>query len=286
MRFHVHKPKHKLLLMAAGASALLLTGVLIGFVILLSGAVSTEATKQHFWITHRLLDVGLRLSVAESAQSIRPPALDSQPMIEQGLACFQTFCVQCHGAPGTSRETHAQGLLPTASDLAQSARDLPANWLYYVTKKGVRMTGMPAWEYRIADDALWATVAFLKQLPRLGREQYADLASRARSSECPRSEALPPGNAGAESGKTVLLQYSCHACHRIEGVVGPDVYVGPPLVDWSRRKYIAGVVPNTPANLVRWIVDPHAISPDTLMPDLGVSQAHARAMADYLFSIE
>jgi hypothetical protein len=49
---------------------------------LLSGAVSTEATKQHFWITHRLLDVGLRLSVAESSQDVQAPALDSRALID------------------------------------------------------------------------------------------------------------------------------------------------------------------------------------------------------------
>jgi hypothetical protein len=62
--------------------------------------------------------------------------------------------------------------------------------------------------------------------------------------------------------------------------------VGPPLSDWPRRHYIAGVIPNTPANLVRWIQAPEAVSPGSLMPDLGVPREHAERMAAFLFRKE
>ncbi|MGH8176401.1 MAG: c-type cytochrome [Steroidobacter sp.] len=285
MALSPHKPKHKLLLLAAGASVLVLIGVVVGFVILLSGALSTAATTQHFRITYRLLDVGLRFSVRSSTDDIEVPALDGRAMIEQGSSCFRMHCVQCHGAPTTGRSEPARGLLPTPSSLAQSAREWPPEWLYYVTRKGVRMTGMPAWEYRLSDQSLWSTVAFLKQLPFMTREQYLALERATLNRDCPQSTELPFPSS-PELGKIVLRQYSCHACHRIEGVVGPQAHVGPPLIDWARRKYIAGVLPNTPENLVRWIRDPHAVSPGTLMPDLDVAEAHAREMAAYLMRLD
>ena len=68
--------------------------------------------------------------------------------------------------------------------------------------------------------------------------------------------------------------------------MGPDAPVGPPLVNWPARRFIAGTIPNTPDNLVRWIREPGAVSPGTLMPDLGVTEAHAREMATFLFSQE
>lgn len=49
---------------------------------------------------------------------------------------------------------------------------------------------------------------------------------------------------------------------------------------------IAGVLPNTPDNLARWIVEPQAISPDNVMPDLGVPEADPRAIVAYLASLE
>ena len=284
MPLHLVKPRHKLLLMAAGASALLLVGMLAGFAFLLSGTVSTEATKQHFRITHRLLDLGLRFSVQRNSADIRAPDLTDAAMIETGAACYRAHCAQCHGSPVEGQAPHAQGLLPTPASLAQSAREWPAEWLYHVTKKGVRMTGMPAWEYRLADASLWSTVAFLKALPLLTREDYLAMEREAQSRTCGKALALP-AEPTPESSKVMLLQYACHSCHEIEGVVGPKTRVGPPLTDWARRGYIAGVLPNTAANLERFIREPHDAAPGTLMPDLDVPEAHARQMAGYLMSL-
>jgi cytochrome c2 len=152
--------------------------------------------------------------------------------------------------------------------------------LYYVTKKGVRMAGMPAWEFRMSDEALWGTVAFLKAMPFMEAEEYERLASANSTLTCPPVSAAEPYS--KELAQTVLRQYACHNCHLIDRVVGPDTYVGPPLHDWHKRKLIAGVAPNTTDELVRWIVDPQQVSPGTLMPNLGVSEAHARIMATYL----
>ena len=138
-------------------------------------------------------------------------------------------------------------------------------------------------------DVAPSTVAFLKTMPRLARDEMLQL-SPLSSSECrsqPASGAQQPiGYEPDERGAIVLRQYACQACHRIEGVIGPDAVVGPPLVDWPQRRYIAGTLPNTQENLARWIVDPDGVSPGTLMPDLGVTEAHAREMAAFLFRQE
>jgi mono/diheme cytochrome c family protein len=281
----IHKPRRKVVLLAAGATVLIFIGVAAGFVLLLSGAYSTAATTQHFRLTHRLLDAGLRYSVRSATRDIEVPPLDRQGMVEQGAACYAKYCVQCHGAPGASLAAEGRGMLPIPGNLAQSAREWPPEWLYYVTSKGVRMTGMPAWEYRISADGRWSTVAFVKQLPFLTNSKYEELQARVRSLDCAAPNE-PPLPYSEDRAKIALRQYACHGCHRIEGVVGPKSYVGPALIDWSRRKYIAGAAPNTHENLVRFLRDPQAISPGTLMPDLQVAEAHANDMATYLMRLE
>jgi cytochrome c1 len=44
------------------------------------------------------------------------------------------------------------------------------------------------------------------------------------------------------------------------------------------------VVPNSPENLVRWIVAPQIFSPRSAMPATGISEAEARDVATYLYS--
>lgn len=275
--------RRKLLFGALGAIALMLIGVSIGFAILLSGGFSTAATTQHFAVTHRLLDLGLRISVNARADDIDVPDLNNEAMQRRGAACYQLHCEQCHGAPGLAPSPQGQGMLPIPADLAEGTREWSPAALYYITKNGIRMTGMPAWEFRMSEESLWNTVAFLNVLPTVDESTYRELRSISQSEQCERNT-TSPAFTSAERGDVLLRQYACHSCHRIQGVTGPNTYVGPALIDWSRRKYIAGILPNTRENLVKWIQNPQAVDSKSLMPNLGVPPAHAREMAIYLLA--
>ena len=48
--------------------------------------------------------------------------------------------------------------------------------------------------------------------------------------------------------------------------------------------YVAGVLPNTPDNIMRWIRNPKAVDEKTLMPALDVSDQDAVDIAAYLYS--
>jgi len=61
--------------------------------------------------------------------------------------------------------------------------------------------------------------------------------------------------------------------------------VGPPLTTFGRRAYIAGEAPNTARSLIQWIMSPQSIEPGTAMPALGVSEAQARDIAAYLYTL-
>ena len=89
----------------------------------------------------------------------------------------------------------------------------------------------------------------------------------------------------AQRGAAVIDQYRCGACHMIPGIHDARGMVGPPLMYFGERTFIGGEVPNTPANLVRWIQSPKSIEPGTAMPELGVSEQEARDVAAYLYTL-
>lgn len=95
--------------------------------------------------------------------------------------------------------------------------------------------------------------------------------------------AVPGGD--VERGAEALRSYGCGACHTIPGIAGANALVGPPLTDWSKRHYIAGTLPNTPENMLRWLQSPQAIRPGTAMPTLGVTEEDARDISAYLYSL-
>ena len=101
-----------------------------------------------------------------------------------------------------------------------------------------------------------------------------------------RPQPLQVAGGDAQQGQRLMAQYQCGACHAIPEVPAARGTAGPPLDGFGRRSYIAGRIPNLPAELSQWLVNPPAMKPGTLMPDLGVSPDDARHMAAYLYTLQ
>lgn len=278
-------PRSRFLLKLAGA--LLAIGAIVGLGFVYSGVYDVSALHQHSRPVHWALDKSMRQAVRLRARDIVPPALDDPAVAARGHALYRESCLKCHGAPGVAPEPFARGLMPQPNNLVQTAVEWTPAELYWVTRNGLKMTAMPGWEFRYPDADLWAIVAFLRQLPRLSAAGYAALERGSAQSQPPDWKA--GGSKGTlgdpKRGAIALYQYSCASCHRIPGIVGAVAHVGPPLEGIARRKYLGGRLPNTPENLVRWIRHPKEISPESLMPELGVTEHHAIDIAAYLATL-
>lgn len=88
-----------------------------------------------------------------------------------------------------------------------------------------------------------------------------------------------------ERGRALIRAYGCGSCHTIPGVVGARGRVGPPLDGMGERAYIAGIVANTPEQMIVWIQDPTIVDTRTAMPRVGVTNDEARDITAYLFSL-
>src|SRR5579875_2077041 len=80
-------------------------------------------------------------------------------------------------------------------------------------------------------------------------------------------------------GARMIEYYGCGSCHIIPGISGAFGRAGTPLSGIASRIYIAGVLQNTPQNMVRWIKNPKAVDEKTLMPYLGVTDKDAEDIA-------
>jgi cytochrome c len=107
------------------------------------------------------------------------------------------------------------------------------------------------------------------------------------TASCERGGASAPAVPGAnpERGRRLVAVYGCGACHVIPGVHDAQGMLGPPLTSWSRRAFIAGVLPNSPTYLMRWVMTPQAVVPGNAMPNMGVTTRDAADITAYLFTI-
>jgi putative membrane protein len=109
---------------------------------------------------------------------------------------------------------------------------------------------------------------------------------------CKRSTAMTAAAANQvtggnpQHGALAIRQYGCGTCHTIPGIAGARGSVGPALAGISGRPYIAGVLTNTPSNLIRWIHHPQQVDSLTAMPDVGLTEAAARDIASYLYTLK
>lgn len=92
------------------------------------------------------------------------------------------------------------------------------------------------------------------------------------------------GNAAA--GRIAIARLGCGSCHLVPGVENADGMVGPPLSGFARRTIVAGVLPNTPRNLIHWIKEPQTVVPGNAMPNVGTTDAQARDIAAYLYTLD
>jgi mono/diheme cytochrome c family protein len=61
---------------------------------------------------------------------------------------------------------------PVPGPLVDASRHWKPHELYWITRHGIKMSGMPAWEFHLSEDDMWATVAFVMQLPTLSAADY------------------------------------------------------------------------------------------------------------------
>ncbi len=94
---------------------------------------------------------------------------------------------------------------------------------------------------------------------------------------------VDPGSPAAE-GQMIIASEPCVGCHTIPGIPGANGTVGPNLGGVASRPTIAGgAVPNNgPDDLKKWILNPPADKPGTLMPNLGLTDDQATKIVAYL----
>ena len=86
-------------------------------------------------------------------------------------------------------------------------------------------------------------------------------------------------------GAAAIGRYGCGSCHQIPGIRGASATVGPPLAGIALRSYLAGRLSNSPDNMRRWIQHPQEIERGNAMPEMGVTDADARDITAYLYTL-
>ena len=89
----------------------------------------------------------------------------------------------------------------------------------------------------------------------------------------------------ANRGARTIRAVGCGGCHIIPGIAGADGLAGPPLNLMGRRVFLAGLLRNTPDNMMTWLREPQRVLPGNAMPDTGLTEEQARNITAYLYTL-
>ena len=113
---------------------------------------------------------GLERAIAARAMDVyadkHKPAMDNPTPITpanliEGAKGYEEHCAFCHGGAKAKISPMQHKFNPPAPQLVARVPHDPDNWLFWVTKHGVRMTGMPSWDGIMSDEEIWKVIAFL-----------------------------------------------------------------------------------------------------------------------------
>ena len=159
-----------------GAGAVIALLIIGGLIYMYSGIFDISARVPHDPVTLWAMNTVRDNSIKHNADNnIKTPDLNDSDLVKMGFVHYREMCVGCHGGPGIERSEIGQGLYPKAPSLARAANDWTPQQLFWITKNGLKMTGMPAFGPTHSDEMIWAIVAFTKKLPTITKEQYQKL---------------------------------------------------------------------------------------------------------------
>ena len=99
----------------------------------------------------------------------------------------------------------------------------------------------------------------------------------------------PPAEPRAElavQGRKDFYALACINCHMVNGTMAEGVF-GPDLTKFAVRQTLgAGVAPNTPEHLRKWLHDPDHYKEGSYMPDMKLSPAQLDSLVAYLETLK
>ncbi|MEN3794142.1 c-type cytochrome [Fulvimarina sp. MAC3] len=161
-------------LAAAGLGA-----VVLALTVSFSGMVSIAASSGHYGPVGWFLHWTMQNVVDRQSIGLAPPQgvdLSDPSLVQRAAGHFATGCAPCHGAPGVTQSPVVESMMPPPPRLEGKVGEWKDRELYWIGLHGIKYSGMPAWPAQTRDDEVWSIVAFLRALPDMDPETYADLA--------------------------------------------------------------------------------------------------------------
>ncbi|MGH9579792.1 MAG: c-type cytochrome [Terriglobales bacterium] len=140
---------------------------LVALLVATSGLPSFAASTAPSAVETRIAKMALNASVERHAPRGPNPVPVTEQSLMQGMFVYKVSCATCHGTPALNVSNYGRSFYPPAPQFTVEPPRRPQNEIFYITKHGVRLTGMAAWGNLMDDEQAWKVSAFLSRLDSL-----------------------------------------------------------------------------------------------------------------------
>jgi thiosulfate dehydrogenase len=152
-----------------------LYGIILTLIVLLVGAsVATKMGYVNFaadqplpaFEKHVAMEAVDASTERHAPEQKNPVAATEQNLVE-GAKLYMNHCAGCHGVPSNADSPFGHSFYPPVPQFFSDTPDMPDNQNFYITKHGIRWTGMPSWAKTLNDTQIWTLVGFLGNIEKL-----------------------------------------------------------------------------------------------------------------------
>ena len=155
------------------------------FVVVLLEALAMEifmrthrfgAKEKPSWLEATIAQHARNVSVPGDVIGLKNPRSATEDVMAEAREHWTEHCSICHGLDGRGDTTPGRNMYPQAPNMndAQTQQRTDGE-LFYTISRGVRLTGMPAWEGEDSPEAIWDLVSFIRHLPQLTLEELKQM---------------------------------------------------------------------------------------------------------------
>ena len=170
----VHYLRHSLVIIGA----LLVVGVVGGLIFMYSGVFNVAASMEDSSVLNWVLVTVRESSIKLHARDVVAPLDKMVADTDNGFRLYRQECAMCHTPVGRSPKNMAVGFNPQAPRFDSPADVMSTQEVFWVTKHGIRFTGMPAWGPSLTDKEILDVTAFITTLFKMKAADYDAIDAR------------------------------------------------------------------------------------------------------------
>jgi mono/diheme cytochrome c family protein len=145
-----------------GIIATILLGFCGVYLYLYTGAFPVGADNPPGKLERSMANMAVDQAVGSNAPKQENPTQINSANLIEGAREYEEHCSFCHGGAKSKTSPLAHSFNPPVPQIINRVPHDDDSDLFWITKHGIRMTGMPTWDKHLTDEEIWKIIAFVK----------------------------------------------------------------------------------------------------------------------------